>query len=80
MAGDRIGRLEKLKNTLENYKGIKKIIPVENILQVYFENTGFNAAELNRYCFEQGVLLNFIQTRKKSLESEFIELTNNVSN
>jgi ABC-2 type transport system ATP-binding protein len=32
-------------------------------------------AEMNRQCFEQGIVLNHLQLRKKSLESKFMELT-----
>jgi len=31
--------------------------------------------EINKYCFDQGVVLNHLQLRKKSLESKFMELT-----
>ena len=53
---------------------------MQNYFQVYFNPPLPDPAWLNRHCFEQGIVLNFIQVRKKSLESAFIELTNNVSN
>ncbi|HVY75086.1 MAG TPA: ATP-binding cassette domain-containing protein [Puia sp.] len=39
-----------------------------------------NPAGINQYCFDQGLVLTHISIRKKSLESEFIALTNQVSN
>jgi ABC-type multidrug transport system ATPase subunit len=71
--------MNKLREVLDHYQGVKKINQFQNVLQVYFEGDP-DAVTLNKYCFEQGVILNFLQTKKKSLESEFIELTNNVSN
>jgi ABC-type multidrug transport system ATPase subunit len=73
--------LDELKMIVEKFKGVKKITTFENVLQVhFFEKAGIDPATINKYCFEQGVVLSFIQIRKKSLESEFIELTQNVSN
>lgn len=71
--------MNKLREVLEHYKAVKKISQFQNVLQVYFDGVP-DAVMLNKYCFEQGVILNFLQIKKKSLESEFIELTNNVSN
>ncbi|HPI55600.1 MAG TPA: ATP-binding cassette domain-containing protein [Chitinophagaceae bacterium] len=36
---------------------------------------GFTATSLNEYCFQQGVVLNHLQQRKRSLESKFMEIT-----
>lgn len=36
---------------------------------------GFSASSLNEYCFQQGVILNHLQKRKRSLESKFMEIT-----
>jgi ABC-2 type transport system ATP-binding protein len=71
--------MNKLREVLEHYRAVKKINQFQNVLQVYFDGVP-DAVMLNKYCFEQGVILNFLQIKKKSLESEFIELTNNVSN
>ena len=73
-------QMEKLKQVLERVPAVKKIIPSGNHLRVYFENDPPDAAWVNQYCFEQGVVLSFLQVMKKSLESAFIELTHNVSN
>jgi ABC-2 type transport system ATP-binding protein len=72
--------MEKLKQVLEAVPAVKKIILSGNHYRVYFENDTPDAAWLNRYCFEQGVVLSFLQVMKKSLESAFIELTHNASN
>lgn len=46
------------------------------VLQVNFKET-LTAAALNKYCAEQGIWLSQLQIRRKSLETAFLELTNN---
>ncbi len=72
--------MEKLKEALDRMPGVKKVILSGNHYQVYFDSSSSDPAWLNTLCFEQGIVLNFLQPRRKSLESAFIELTNNVSN
>jgi ABC-type multidrug transport system ATPase subunit len=69
----------KLKEMLDHLPGINKITEAGNCFQVYF-NQSPGSGWLNHYCFEQGITLNYLQVRKKSLETAFIELTKNVSN
>ena len=63
-----------------DYTGIRKMEKSGNTLQLYFEGPIPDAGTINRFCFDHGVILNHLRLRKKSLESEFISLTNNVSN
>lgn len=72
--------MEKLKVILDGIPEISKILPSAHHFQVYFSGPSPDPAWLNARCFERGVILNFLQPGKKSLESAFIELTNNVSN
>jgi ABC-2 type transport system ATP-binding protein len=69
------GSLEQLRSVLSGLSGIRQLKEQEGHLQLYFEKNVMNLAELNRYCFEKGVVLNHLQLRKKSLESKFMELT-----
>lgn len=46
----------------------------EQMLQVSFGKE-MNTEDLNKYCFENGIILNHIQKRKRSLESKFMEMT-----
>jgi ABC-2 type transport system ATP-binding protein len=71
---------EKLKGVLDLLPEVKKITSSGNHFQIYFNSSLPDAASVNRYCFDHGIVLNFLQPMKKSLESAFIELTNNVSN
>ena len=36
-----------------------------------------NLAEINKHCFNNGIILNHLNIKKKSLEAKFFELTNN---
>jgi ABC-type multidrug transport system ATPase subunit len=72
--------MEKLQNILHDLHGVRQIKQYENILQVFFDNGVLDLSSINQYCFEKGVVLNHLQLKKKSLESKFIELTNNASN
>jgi ABC-2 type transport system ATP-binding protein len=72
--------MEKLHELLSQMPGIKKISRTGKIFQVYFEDGYPEADWLNRYCFDRGIALNHLQVNQISLESAFIELTNNVSN
>lgn len=43
---------------------------------VYFEQGTADLAALNAHCHQQGILLNHLLLKRRSLESKFIELTN----
>ncbi len=72
--------MEKLHELLVQLPGIKKISRVGKVFQVYFEEPAPEPEWLNRFCFDRGIVLNYLQVKQISLESAFIELTNNVSN
>lgn len=46
----------------------------EQFIQVSF-GKDMSTEELNKYCFEHGIILNYMQKRKRSLESKFMEMT-----
>lgn len=69
-----------LKEILDQLPDIKKIIRTGNHFQVYFSESMPAAEQMNRYCFERNIVLNFLQVMKESLESAFIELTHHKSN
>ncbi len=59
---------------LNNYSNIKE---AGNLLQLFFPVGTANLEEINRHCFNNGVVLNHLHLKKKSLEDKFFELTNN---
>jgi ABC-2 type transport system ATP-binding protein len=68
--------LEKLQAILTGFPGLRQLKKNELLLQLYFEKNGIGLDEINKYCFEKGVVLDHLQLRKRSLESKFMELTN----
>jgi ABC-2 type transport system ATP-binding protein len=68
--------LEKLRTLLPGLTGLKQIKDHEQHLQVFFANGTIDLAMVNQYCFDNGIVLNHLQLRKRSLESKFMELTN----
>ena len=72
--------LDELRTILISFPGVRDVKKVDLQLQVFFEKSRPDLAAINQYCFEKGIVLNHLELRKRSLESKFIELTNNVSN
>lgn len=58
---------------LQGYTTIKQ---QNNCVQVLYSNGTANLEEINRHCFENGIVLNHLQLKRKSLETKFFELTN----
>ena len=68
--------LEQLKTALMQFPGAGKVDISENVVRVFFPSGQSDLAAVNRYCFNQGIVLSKLQLKKKSLESKFFELTN----
>lgn len=60
--------------SLNNYTNIKE---ADNLLQLFYPVGTANLGEINKHCFNNGVVLNHLHLKKKSLEAKFFELTNN---
>ncbi len=66
-----------LKSALQTMTGYTKIDATDNgKMTINFPPGTADPGKLNAHCFQQGVVLNHLQIKKKSLESKFIELTN----
>lgn len=73
--------LASLRQSLQSFNGAIKIDETGNDrLLLHFAAGTANPAAINQFCFQQGIALNHIQIKKKSLESKFIELTNEPAN
>jgi ABC-type multidrug transport system ATPase subunit len=67
----------RLREALTNWPGVRQIRQQDGLMQVFFEQGVMpDTGELNRFCFEKGIVLNHLQLRRRSLESKFMELTN----
>ena len=65
---------EILKNVLQKHDAIDKIVEEDGKILVYPKKF-IEASDLNRYLFENNILLTHLVKRKHSLEEQFLELT-----
>jgi ABC-type multidrug transport system ATPase subunit len=68
-------QMANLQGLLAGLPGVRQVRPFEQHVQVFFGNGVMDTGELNRICFEKGIVLNYLQLKKRSLESKFMELT-----
>lgn len=71
----RASDLEKLKHILDSMPGNSNIHVKGNAVLVNFPAGTASLEDVNRYCFENGIVLSHLELKKKSLESRFLELT-----
>ena len=67
-----------LENVLRQLKGILNISLSENKLFLTCEEN-MTAEQVNKYCFDKGIILNRLSLKTKSLETRFLEITGNQS-
>lgn len=68
--------MHELKNAIHSLSGYSNMHEQGNLIQLYYPAGTTNLEAINRHCFSNGVVLNYMQLKKKSLESKFFELTN----
>jgi ABC-type multidrug transport system ATPase subunit len=66
--------LDQLKNILSSIQFITNVKEDGHILELKIKEEN-SAADLNKYLFDKGIVLNHLNVRKKSLEAEFLERT-----
>jgi len=66
--------LSSLENTVKQLPGVSSTETIDGYLQVICTDT-ISASQLNRYCFEKGIVLSRLNTKRKSLETTFLEIT-----
>lgn len=67
--------LPALKSILENLKNFSSIKIINNTVQMLYPAGTAKPEAINKFCFDNGIILNHISLKKKSLESKFLELT-----
>lgn len=72
VASNDMARLESVIQSANGYTHIKK---GEGSLQLYYPMGAAKLDEVNRHCFDNGVVLTHLVYKKKSLETKFFELT-----
>ena len=66
--------LAALQNIIGQMNGLLEVTVADHHLQVVFTN-GITAKEVNRFCFEKGIVLNKLNVKRRSLETTFLEIT-----
>lgn len=66
----------KLKAIVSSVPGLTRTKEEDGSLLLYFPMGEANLEAVNQHCFNNGVVLNHLQVKRKSLESKFFELTN----
>ncbi len=65
-----------LENVLQQMGGFTSLKKQNDLLQLFYSGNKANTALINQYCFQNNIVLNHLQLKKKSLETKFLELTN----
>ncbi len=65
-----------LHATLGHFSGYTTIKQDGRTVQLFFPTGTARLEEINRFCFEKGIALNLLVLKRKSLETKFLELTN----
>lgn len=68
---------KKLFAVLQYLPGKTKVNDENALLKIFFPVGTADLSSINKFCFENGVILNHLVLKKKSLEARFFELTNN---
>jgi ABC-2 type transport system ATP-binding protein len=68
---------EKLFSLLQNYPAKNSVAQEAGYIKLYFAVNTASLSDVNEFCFKNGIVLNHLLLKKKSLESKFFELTNN---
>ena len=68
--------LSGLRVAIEQLQGPSHFKENGNFLQLFFPVGTASLEAINQHCFSQGIVLNHLNLKKKSLEAKFMELTN----
>ncbi len=68
--------MAKLKSSIQKLSGFTSMNVHNNLVQLNYPIGSVNLQTINQHCFDDGVVLNHLLVKKKSLESKFMELTN----
>ncbi len=68
---------EKLMLTLQTMDANARVVKEGGYIKIFVPVNTADLAAINSYCFSNGIVLNHLLLKKKSLESRFFELTNN---
>ena len=67
---------EKLRSVLAGLNNYNRLDEVGGILELSYNSGAANLEEINKYCFNNDIVLSHLQLKKSNFESKFLELTN----
>ena len=67
---------ERLKTILGSLNFYNRLEEVNGIMELTCNAGSADLAEINRFCFDKGIVLSHLQIKKSNIESKFLELTN----
>lgn len=67
---------EKLKTVLINLNGFTSMDEVNGIIELSYNAGIADLADINKFCFDNGIILSHLQLKKSNFESKFLALTN----
>jgi lantibiotic transport system ATP-binding protein len=65
---------EGLIKVLQQLSGVTDVVVADHHLQLTC-NENITAAQVNKFCFDHGIILNKLNSKRKSLETRFLEIT-----
>ncbi|MGG9960322.1 ABC transporter ATP-binding protein [Ferruginibacter sp. SUN106] len=65
---------EALIKVLQQMDGVQDVQLIDNVLQITCSEN-VTAAQVNKFCFDNGIILNRLNEKRKSLETRFLEIT-----
>jgi ABC-2 type transport system ATP-binding protein len=68
--------LDALKNMLTSFPNILSLQIKDKVVQMNLPQGTANMESINKFCFNNNIVLTHLQLKKKSLETKFLELTN----
>ena len=68
---------EKLIEVLQNMPNQTRVTKEGGMIKVFYPVGTADLEAINNFCFSNGIILNHLILKKKSLEARFFELTNN---
>lgn len=67
---------QQLLSVVNRMPGYKKYTEADGMIELSYDTGSIKLEDINKFCFENGVVLSHLQMKKKSLEDKFFELTN----
>ena len=68
--------MPQLSAAMRLMKGFNSMKEQEKLIQLFYPVGTTNVEAINKFCFNNDIILNHLQLKKKSLEAKFFELTN----